>query len=192
MTTPTTAELLKFADLQMAAEAFIFDPKTNTFHPSGQGLIDALKEGNGHASRFTQPQAEEFAKHWVVLDQKPNTATGFSGTLFKCILDDPATGAKKDELVLSMRSTEFIDDSARDSQATNAMEIKAFGWAFGQIDDMRKWFDELNAAPDKIGGKSFAVTGYSLGGHLATALNLEKGARLDLFGVYWPRKPADA
>ena len=44
---------------------------------------------------------------WVVLDQRINTSTGFSGTLFK--------HAQTRELVMSFRSTEFIDDAARDN-----------------------------------------------------------------------------
>lgn len=92
----------------MAAEAFIADP----------GLLEgALIEGNYHTSKFTTVQAENFIKHWRVLDQKLNTSTGFSGTLFECIADDPVTGAKVGERVLSFRSTEFIDDAARDNQA---------------------------------------------------------------------------
>ncbi|MBW8832783.1 MAG: hypothetical protein JF606_25975, partial [Burkholderiales bacterium] len=41
------------------------------------------------------------------------------------------------------RSTEFIDDAARDSQATDAMELAKFGFAFGQIRDMEAWYAEL-------------------------------------------------
>ena len=166
MTTPTTAELLKYADLEMAAEAFILNATTNVLRQSGQGLIDALMEGNKHASKFTETQAKAFADStdgWTVLDQRANTATGFSGTLFK--------NNKTGELVMSMRSTEFLDDAARDSEATNTMEIRPYGWAFGQINDMKKWYDELNTDPTKLQGKGFAVTGYSLGGHLATAFN---------------------
>lgn len=77
MTTPTTAELLKYADLQMAAEAFLFNrdgtPVTN--------LKQALIDGNDHASMFTATQADNFLAHWEVVEQEPNTATGFSGTL---------------------------------------------------------------------------------------------------------------
>src|SRR5262245_57339310 len=47
------ADYLKYADLQMAAEAFIRDMQ-GTLHPSGQDLIDVLREGNHHASRFTE------------------------------------------------------------------------------------------------------------------------------------------
>jgi len=37
---------------------------------------------------------------------------------------------------MSFRSTEFADDAARDNEATNKLEIKDHGWAFGQIADM--------------------------------------------------------
>lgn len=164
MTTPTTADLLKYADLQMAAEAFLV---TGVTPKTGSDLITALTDGNKHASRFTTTQAEAFTnltEGWTVVDQRANTSTGFSGTLFR--------SNKTGELVMSMRSTEFLDDAARDSEATNTMEIRPYGWAFGQIDDMKKWYDELNADSTKLQGKSFAVTGYSLGGHLATAFNL--------------------
>jgi hypothetical protein len=82
-------------------------------------------------------------------------------------------GITPGELVLSFRSTEFVDDAARDNQATNAMEIAEVGFALGQIADMEKWYAELRADPTKIpAGASLSVTGYSLGGHLATAFNL--------------------
>ena len=181
MPNPTPAELLKYADLQMAAEAFLRVNKVGDLIPGGTDLANALIDGNDRASKFTSVQAENFAKHWEVVDQKANTATGFSGTLFKCILDDPATGAKKDELVMSFRSTEFLDDNARDNMATNTLELKEFGWAFGQIADMEKWYSELQTTHStdiaRAGGQ-FAVTGYSLGGSLANAfaqLRIEDG-----------------
>jgi pimeloyl-ACP methyl ester carboxylesterase len=177
MTTPTTAELLKYADLQMAAEAFLVDTQSKPL--TGDLYIQSLIDGNGHSSKFTDPQATNFAEHWIVLDQRANTSTGFSGTLFKCILSDPATGAQRDELVMSFRSTEFIDDSARDNQATNAMEIKETGFAWGQLRDMEAWYDELKNDPAKLGSKTFSVTGYSLGGHLATAFNVMHGTQGD-------------
>src|SRR5687768_14750737 len=99
--TPTTADLLKFADLQMAAEALLVeDPATGQLKSN---LKAALIEGNGHSSKFTDVQAQNFLDHWQVVAQKPNTSTGFSGTLFKCIKDDPSTGAKAGELVMSFR-----------------------------------------------------------------------------------------
>ncbi len=77
------ADLLKYADLQMAAEAFLEG-----------NLKDALVLGNGHSSKFTPTQAARFLEYWEVVEQKPNTTTGFSATVFKALKDDPLTGAK--------------------------------------------------------------------------------------------------
>ena len=167
---PTVATYLKFANLQMAAEATELDQ----YLAGSLSLKTALTDGNERRSRFTSGLADQFVSdQWTVLDYKADTGTGFSGTLFKY---DGPTDASRDltngELVLSFRSTEFIDDAARDSEATNSLEIKATGWAFGQIADMQKWFANLDADPAKLKDKSFSVTGYSLGGHLATAFDL--------------------
>ena len=80
MSDPTIPDYLKYAELQMAAEAFI-NEKIN----SGGTLTEALTEGNKHASFFTETEADKFSKEWVVLDQCKNTASGFSGTLFQNI-----------------------------------------------------------------------------------------------------------
>ncbi|MBN8476933.1 hypothetical protein [Sulfuritalea sp.] len=167
MAIPNTAEFLKFANLQMAAEAFLVTPIGVPL--TGQDYINALKTGNDHASKFTESEATKFASEWQVVDQRPNTTTGFSGTLFK----NNETG----ELVISFRSTEFVDDAIRDSAATNTLEVFNTGWAWGQIADMEAWYSELLDKRDNDGqlvlsGKTYSVTGYSLGGHLATAFNL--------------------
>jgi len=164
--------LLKYANLQMAAEAFL----TEKGDPSNQVLVgaalkDALLTGNEHASRFTAVGAENFVKHWSVVAQQPNTGSGFSGTVFECVNDDPATGAKKGERVLCFRSTEFVDDAARDNVATNTLEIKETGFAWGQLQDMEEWYAKL-LKDDVLKPGQFSVTGYSLGGHLATAFNV--------------------
>ncbi len=74
MTTPTTSDLLKYADLQMAAEAFLVDPGTGAVKPN---LRQALIDGNTHASRFTSVQATRFLEYWEVVAQQENTKTGF-------------------------------------------------------------------------------------------------------------------
>ncbi|MBI3093245.1 MAG: hypothetical protein HYY97_00060 [Rhodocyclales bacterium] len=168
MTTPTITDYLKYSNLQMAAEAFLANNDGTIKLDIKQALID----GNLHASVFTATQATEFAAQWQVVAQKSNTGTGFSGTLFRCKLTDPAKGLVEGQLVLSFRSTEFIDDAVRDSAATNTLEIGNTGFAWGQIADMEAWYAELKADATKLGGKAFSVTGYSLGGHLATAFNL--------------------
>lgn len=178
MATPTIANYLSYASLQMAAEA-LYDFKapipgvvlTPGAPYRGEITAQFLTDGNLHASKFTSTEAEKFANEWEVIEHKSNTETGFSGTLFK--------NRFTNELVLSFRSTEFIDDSARDCEATNQLEIKNLGWAFGQLSDMETWYAELKAAGhfnDANGQPAhFSVTGYSLGGHLATAFNLMHG-----------------
>ena len=156
----TIAETFKYANLQMAAEAILADKITGQLKPD---LVGSLKDGNNRSLKFTPTQAETFAAEWKVLDQI-ETPTAFSGTLFE--------NKNSGELVLSMRSTEFIDDHARDNQATNRMELVQSGFAFGQIADMEAWFKQLEADPNKLKGKTYSVTGYSLGGHLATVFNL--------------------
>jgi VCBS repeat-containing protein len=162
---PTIAEYLKYANLQMAAEAFLKDPDTGAEYYSGDYLITALEKGNKHASLFTESEAMKFAdpnEGWIVLDQRANTPSGFSGTLFK--------NNKTGELVISFRSTEFIDDAIRDNAATNTLEIKNTGFAWGQLTDMEDWYQSIKS---KIpAGSPLDVTAYSLGGHLATAFNL--------------------
>ena len=168
MTTSTIATYLQYANLQMAAEAFLVNPDGSV----KDDLKTELKNGNAHASRFTDTGATEFLKHWDIVNQEANTSTGFSGTLFKCKEADPLTGAKVGDCVISFRSTEFIDDAINDCQTTNKT-IKSYGWGFGQIADMQDWYARIQS---QITGP-LSVTGYSLGGHLAIAFNtLYEGA----------------
>lgn len=178
-------QLLTFANLQMAAEAFWLGEGSIS---DSEQIQSVLERGNTHASRFMPVQAAQFADEYEILAHRNNEprvagGTGFSGTLFR----NRATG----ELTLSFRSSEFIDDAVRDSKSTNELEIKQLGWAFGQIAEMEDWFASLrqsgvlNDASGQI--RPFNVTGYSLGGHLATAFNIlrrEAGESNLILGTY--------
>lgn len=104
--------------------------------------------GNDRSSKFTAVQAQQFIDEgWTVVEHKSDTTTGFSGTLFKYTgATDAAKGLTKGELVMSLRSTEFADDATCDNQATNVLEIKEKGWAFGQIADMESWCASLQTS----------------------------------------------
>lgn len=177
---PSVAELLEMSRTQIVAEAFLKDEdkKLEFLHPEGYTFknvaLDSkiLEEGNNHTSILTAPQIKEFMENWEVVAYLPNTTTGFSGTLFKAKRDIPGTTIKAGEKVMSLRSTEFIDDAVRDNQATNKMEIADRGWAFGQIDDLEQWFQGLRNEKLIGDGEQIRITGYSLGGHLATAFNI--------------------
>ncbi|MBK6639129.1 MAG: hypothetical protein IPG34_16620 [Rhodocyclaceae bacterium] len=145
MTTPAISDYLKYANLQMAAEAFLKIEVTGEEKYAGEKLINALVAGNDHASKFIEAAAADFADHWIALDQESNTGTGFSGTLFKCVRDDPTTGAKVGELVLSFRSTEFIDDHARDNgKPPTPPRSASAAMPSGQIADMENWYQRLH------------------------------------------------
>ena len=176
----SSTELLTYANLQIAAEALYGKLKSPAGNPNvlmsakeisdiNNGLTATKPEdgyltfGNKHTSKFSQTQAEQFKQEWQVVQHINNTKTGFSGTLFK---------NTKGELVLSFRSTEFIEDYIHDNIATNTYEIFKTGWAWGQIADMEEWFSSLKTAGLIPDNQQITVTGYSLGGHLATAFHI--------------------
>ena len=145
MTTPSIQQLLRYANIQMASEALLdrFDDQVSD---------RALVLGNERASKFPPSLAAEFARRYTVVRHQKNTSTGFSGTLF--------WDQESNEYILSFRSTEFLDDAARDNQATNAGEVKPFGFAFGQIADMESWWAQLNASDGPLAaGQAVTVTG---------------------------------
>lgn len=162
-------KLLEFANMQMATEAFLMEAADQGVVQPDNVIRARLERGNTHASTFTPVQATQFTDQYAVVTQYRNDplktgGAGFSGTLFR----NKATG----ELTLSFRSTEFLDDAVRDSKSTNELELKELGWGLGQIAEMEAWYTQLRADPALLGGKLFNVTGYSLGGHLATAFNI--------------------
>lgn len=162
MTTPSTQDLLKYARLQMAAEAMLnpgkwADNSDRKGGYAGTDLEDALKVGNNHSSRFTATDAEAFRTEGWIVKEQIETDTGFSGTLFY--------NRDLNEYVVSFRSTEFIDDHIRDNVSTNTMEIFEAGFAFGQLRDMEAWMEKrrvqnllpASAQPDPSTGSGRTV-----------------------------------
>jgi hypothetical protein len=114
MSVSQSQELLKFAHIQMAAEALLggLNPESER-----DQLINALIVGNRRASAFPVVLAGEFADEWVVVSHRENAAgSGFSGTLFRS--RSPNSDAGTHEYALAFRSTEFVDDSIRDATST--------------------------------------------------------------------------
>ena len=126
-------------------------------------------------TRFSKEQIKRFTTDWAIVDQRADedprfaqigigNGTGFSATLFQ----NKAT----EEYTLSFRSTEYADESRggdwqRDGIGADR-EIAKKGFAFGQIvamEDYYSWLKRENILP---AGAKLYVTGYSMGGHLAT------------------------
>lgn len=65
---PTATDYIKYAGLQLAADAFLLEGSTRNF--TGADLERALIRGNDHISRFTPTHAAAFAVEWEVLDRR--------------------------------------------------------------------------------------------------------------------------
>lgn len=163
---------LNFAIQQMAAESYL----DNINLASRSDVEAALIRGNNrlgfstdNKTRMTDALATRFFDMYQLVDHHANDATGFSATLIKD-LSDP-TGKT---FTLSFRSSEYQNQIAggdweRDGVAAADGEIGRYGFALAQLVSMEKYYRELKANPLKLPtGAVLNVTGYSLGGHLAT------------------------
>jgi len=154
---------LKFATQQIAAESYLDGPGT---------LEEILAQGNNRANfpilnytRLTQSQAQSFVQQYDIVNHHANDAIGFSATLTQ----ERGTN----NFTLSFRSTEYRNtseggDYERDGQPGADGEIFFKGFAFGQLVSMEKYYQKLKADGLLPSGAALTVTGYSLGGHLAT------------------------
>jgi hypothetical protein len=62
------------------------------------------------------------------------------------------------EIVIAYKGTDFLVEFS--GRAWNTLEIKAEGWAFGRIDDIRAWVDGL-AASRKKSSATHLIAGYN-------------------------------
>jgi hypothetical protein len=121
-------------------------------------------------------QASLFASTYAIVDQQPNTASGFSATVFK----------KGEQYFFAIRGTEITD---LDDLSSDLGDIGGDGIAFHQILDMYNYYLRLTARSGEsvyqysydentgrliinsfaaqmdglLAGKTFTVTGHSLG-----------------------------
>jgi hypothetical protein len=166
-TTNTISDYSTYANLQMLAEAI--DIRVGNI-PTQKGEWADI--GNDRSSKTPLNIAEEMSEQgWAVAAHIKNTPTGLSATLFK---------NTSGEYVLSIRSTEFLDDSVRDAKVADDQEIRAGGFALGQLADLENWYRDT--VSKLTAGQPITVTGYSLGGSLATAF--EQLHRSEVSKVY--------
>ena len=154
---------------QMAAESYL-DGWNNL---TGAKQVEQLMYGSNNptfqslpfdnpilpgATRMTATQAYYFLQNYRIVNQLPNTASGFSATLMEKL--DPATGLGTGEYTISIRSTEFFDptqggDWARDGLPGADGEIGTSGFAFGQIASMESYYEHLKLGEsfDSISGQ---------------------------------------
>lgn len=179
MSQEDVATWLSFAMQQMAAESYLDQLLL------GRTIRDILLDGNNDTrivqpdsggnlpgkTRFTAFLADQFAQRYQIIDHHANDASGFSATL---LLD-----RESNSYTLSFRSTEprpAVEggDVERDGLFASGLtqaadgEIVWHGFAFGQLIAMERYYLELTTTGKLPDGARLNVTGFSLGGHLAT------------------------
>ncbi|MGH6803283.1 MAG: calcium-binding protein, partial [Methyloceanibacter sp.] len=193
-------ELALYILAQMAAESYL----------EGGAIVDLgllqqrLRLGNNNHSQFNDPEAasreaalsgktrmsdsqiRDFSARYEIVDHLPNTWSGFSGTLFR----DRVTG----EYALSFRSTEFANDNkggdwSRDGLGGAGGEISNYGFAVAQIADAEAYFRRLKGEGKLPAGANYNVTGYSLGGHIATVFAEAHADDAKFLGAYTFNSP---
>ena len=194
---------LDFAIQQMAAESYLHRVLSRELT-----LEQALLLGNNNVSlegllnpnlagktRLTDQLVSWFVSpppalpRYTIIDHHANDATGFSATLF--------FDTQSNSYTLSFRSLEYQHrsqggDWERDGQGGAAGEIAGDGFALGQLVSMERYFADLeegkltNGTIDPTLQTFFAnannqinVSGYSLGGHLATVFTLLHSTRVN-------------
>lgn len=75
-------------------------------------------------NRMVEDQADDVLQQYKIIDHHANDATGFAATLFRRTVNDPITGAKEGEYVLSFRSLEsrpwkVAGDAERDNDGVH-------------------------------------------------------------------------
>ena len=185
----TAKQVYEFTLQQTAAESFL-SIAGPTFE-AGDDLTRALKLGSNNPAFFSRPndenrsdlagktrmtneQIRDFNANYVIIAHQANTASGFSGTLFQKVTRN-ASGVitSRGDYTLSFRSTEFADDDkggdwSRDGVAGADGEMASYGFALAQIADAEGFFRRLQSEGKLHSGARYNVTGYSLGGHIAT------------------------
>ena len=124
----------RFFDLTSLAEAsyVLFDKLKGDY--SRATVENAIKNASDFEGRFSASQASAFVNHWEVIHHQPDTASGFSATLFKST--DPG---RQKPYVLAIRGTA----GPQDLIAVDFSDIVVDGLAIDQIVDLWNYWKQL-------------------------------------------------
>ena len=166
-----TQQWIDFALQQVAAESYLDDISFKNEEDVLRRLIVGANNyrvppdvDNPHATRMTKLQADYFLENFEIIDHLPNRSSGFSATL--------TFNNNTKEYTLSFRSTEFRlpdkgGDKYRDGLEAD-VSIALQGFALAQLASMEDYYAWLKSSGTLSSDAVLNVTGYSLGGHLAT------------------------
>jgi len=110
---------------------------------------------------FSESEADRIVSEWRVVDQKPNTVTGFSGTLFERIDE---SGAGTGEFYLAVRGTE--PSIINPADLISDLLLSHYGFT-PQSADLEGYYQNLVDDGTISADQNLTVVGHSLGGFLA-------------------------
>ena len=125
----TIQKLFQQAQLAEAAYSNLWDAKLNKPITDDEEVKDALQDKQNHMT-FSTAQATAFVAEWTVVDQLPDIASGFSGTLFQNKITD--------EYAFALRGTAGAADLMAD-----AGDVLVDGIALYQVVDMYNYWQSL-------------------------------------------------
>lgn len=105
-------------------------------------LIIQLQNAGFNDMKFSATQAAEFADNWQVATHQADTASGYSGTLFRYIGNDPNSGFANGQYVYAIRGTAGETDLV----GADGGDIVLDGLALDQIVDMYNDWKRINTA----------------------------------------------
>lgn len=121
--------------------------------------------GAGKYTKISKTQADYFLDNFKIKDYYGNDNTGFSATVFAKNGD---TNGDTNEITISFRSTEFGEDYYKDAYGADC-EISYYGTAIAQNIAMLNYINKLRLDGIITTNTKINLTGYSLGGHLASS-----------------------
>ena len=139
-------ELLDAALLAEAAYAILVNDSGQIKSPDAV-LAALIAEG------WSPSQAGSFLLQYRVIHQQPNTATGFSATLFEKLNNGVPTG----QYVFATRGTEPTAQFGRDL-AVDIGDLVLDGLAWSQVVDMYNYWKRLTTAPGQSYQQAQLVT----------------------------------
>lgn len=129
-----------FDAVELAEASYALLDRNPAVQPNDDdGLVQALQE-SGREAKLTQPQARALANSWSLSHHQPDTATGFSATLFQ-------SKADSSDFVLAIRGTEFTREPFLDLGQADIGGIIIDGLSVNQIVDLYNYWQFLKARP---------------------------------------------
>ena len=141
-------------------EVLINLKQDNTWQSNLLNSLDEKFNSDKLNGEFGEVQAKNFAKRYEIKLHQPNTASGFSATLFY--------DTHKDRFIVGFRGTESNIKSPLETLKDLATDIGlTFGKGDFQVNALRQFLLDIAPILNEVDSNKIIFVGHSLGGYLA-------------------------